>query len=190
MSKLDAVVVGAGVAGSSAAVELLSAGCRVALLHQPDHISAIESISPAAVRCFEKLSISTGCVLPEIIAWWGSEREARAAQTQARIVQRRGLADLMRMRAMEAGATVIERERLLNIERLHDDWQIECTGTSDYQCRLTARFLVDATGRASLIGRRVGEDNRRHVQGRESHLPTGQLVYCFERRRRGHAAQP
>src|SRR2546426_12124398 len=113
MTDFDALVVGSGVAGCATALELLSVGWEVGLLHQPDHLSAIESISPAAARYLERLSIQVGCDLSEVIAWWGSDRETRAMQPGARIVQRSTVADSLRGRAVACGAVVFESGGLL-----------------------------------------------------------------------------
>src|SRR5947207_10250201 len=126
MMDFYALVVGGGVAGCATNLELLSVGWSVGLLHQPDHLSAIESISPAADRYLERLSIQVGSDLSEVVAWWGSDRETRAMQPGARIVQRTTLADSLRRRAIGCGAVVIEHGRLLCIERSRDAWQIEC----------------------------------------------------------------
>jgi len=149
--KVDALIIGGGVAGCATAIELLSVGWSVALLHQPDRWSAIESISTAAARYLGRLSIQVGADLSEVVAWWGSDQEVRARQVGARIVQRSILADSLRGRAIEWGAIAIEGEKLLRIERSRDTWRIRCEHRS-----LIAKYLIDATGRASLVGRRLG----------------------------------
>jgi 2-polyprenyl-6-methoxyphenol hydroxylase-like FAD-dependent oxidoreductase len=156
MTDFDALVVGGGVAGCATALELLSVGWAVGLLHQPEHLPAIESISPAAARYLERLSIQVGRDLSEVVAWWGSDRETHAIQPGARIVERSTLADSLRGRAMECGAVVIGGWRLLRIQRSRDAWQLECHPVRGDQPTLTAKYLIDATGRASLIGRRLG----------------------------------
>lgn len=156
MTEYDALVVGAGVAGSATALELLSAGWRVGILHQHDKVSAIESLSPSAARSLQRLSIQTGSALTEIIAWWGSEREARAIQSDARIVLRSALADAVRGRAIERGAVVIEGRKLPCIERYREGWLVTCEAERGSTHRLTVKYLIDGTGRASAIGRRLG----------------------------------
>ena len=156
MTDFDALVVGGGVAGCATALELLSVGWGVGLLHQAEHVPAIESISPAAARYLERLSIQVGCDLSEVVAWWGSDRETHAIQPGARIVERSILAESLRRRAIECGAVVIESGRLLRIERSGDAWEIGCQLIREDLRTLTAKYLIDATGRASLIGRRLG----------------------------------
>jgi 2-polyprenyl-6-methoxyphenol hydroxylase-like FAD-dependent oxidoreductase len=161
MTEFDALIIGGGVAGCATAIELLSIGWSVALLHQPDRWSAIESISPAAARYLGRLSIQVGVDLSEVVAWWGSDPEARARQVGARIVQRSILADSLRERAIEWGAIAIESEKLLRIERLGDTWRLQCEQLDRGSRSRTAKYLIDATGRASVIGRRLGA--QRHV---------------------------
>src|SRR5262245_5113870 len=156
MTEFDALVVGAGVAGCASALELVSAGWRVGILHQRDSVPAMESLSPAAVRYLNRLSIRIGFGLSVIVAWWGSEREARAVQRDAVIVQRRALADNLRVRAIEAGATVIEGGKLGCNERFSEGWRVIYEITLSDHRRLTVKYLVDGTGRASVIGRRLG----------------------------------
>jgi 2-polyprenyl-6-methoxyphenol hydroxylase-like FAD-dependent oxidoreductase len=160
MTDFDVIVVGGGVAGCATAIELLSGGWSVGLLHQPDYLSAIESISPAGARYLEGASTQVGSDLPEVVAWWGSDQEARAMQPGARIVQRRTLADSLRKRSIECRAVVIEEGRLLRVGRSYDAWRLEWEGIRRRDRILTAKYLIDATGRASLIGRRLGAQRR------------------------------
>ncbi len=156
MTDFDALVVGGGVAGCATALELLSIGWRVGLLYQPEHVPAIESISPAAARYLERLSIQVGCDLSEVVAWWGSDRETRAIQPGARIVERSILADALRRRSIDCGAVVIESGRLLRIKRSGDAWEIGCQLIREDLRTFIAKYLIDATGRTSLVGRRLG----------------------------------
>lgn len=156
MTNFDALVVGGGVAGCATALELLSVGWRVGLLYQREHVPAIESISPAAAQYLERLSIQVGVDLSEVVSWWGSDRETHAIQHGARIVERSMLADALRRGAIECGAVVIESGRLLRIERSGDAWKIGCQRTREDLRTFTAKYLIDATGRTSLIGRRLG----------------------------------
>lgn len=156
MTDFDAVVVGGGVAGCATALELLSVGWRVGLLYQREHVPAIESISPAAAHYLERLSIQVGAELSEVVAWWGSDRETHAIQHGARIVERSILADVLRRGAIECGAVVIESGRLLRIERSGEAWKIGCQRIREDLRTFTAKYLIDATGRTSLIGRRLG----------------------------------
>ena len=152
----DALVIGAGVAGCATTLELLSAGWRVAILHRRDNVSAMESLSPAAVSDLNKLSIRNESAFSEIVAWWGSEQEARATQLGAGIVRRSALADSLRARAIDGGARVIEIKKVSYIERFSDGWELAYELTPGDQRKLRAGYLIDGTGRASVIGRHLG----------------------------------
>ncbi len=156
MAEFDALVVGAGISGCATAIELMRAGWRVGMLHCLDRVSAVESLSPMAMRRLEALTIETASFLTEIVAWWGSDREVRAHHAGARTVQRTAVADALRSRAAEAGAVIIEQGKLNAIKRLCAGWELTFKTTSGCNRRLNARYLVDATGRASAVGKRVG----------------------------------
>jgi choline dehydrogenase-like flavoprotein len=156
MIAFDALVIGGGVAGCAAALELLSDGWRIGILHRRDDVTGIESLAPSAVHDMSRHSIQVGHVLPEIVAWWGSDRETRAAQSGARIVQRTLLANALRGRALERGAIIMDTARLLSIERSRKRWVLRVAARSASHLEITARYLVDGTGRASSIARRLG----------------------------------
>lgn len=155
-NEFDALVVGAGVAGCATALELLSTGWRVGILHRHDNVSGMESLPPEVASSLGALSIRVGSEFSEVVAWWGSERESRAIQPGGRIVERSALAGALRFRAIQRGATVIESVGHFSSERIHEGWGLEFELTRSGDRRLTARYLVDATGRASVIGRRLG----------------------------------
>ena len=155
-NEFDALVVGAGVAGCATALELLSAGWRVGILRQNDDVSGMESLPPEVASSLGALSIGVGSEFSEVVAWWGSERESRAIQPGGRIVERSALAGALRVHAIQRGATVIENVGHFSTGRIHDGWGLGFEPTRSGDRRLTARYLVDATGRASVIGRRLG----------------------------------
>lgn len=156
MTEFEALVVGSGIAGCATALELLSAGWRVGILPRDDDVSAIESLSPAAVCDLKRLSIRIESNLSEVVAWWGSEREARMTTPGAAVAQRRLLANSLRLRAIESGATVIKGGKLGSIERFRDGWWLAYERTGGDRCRLHVKYLVDGTGRAAVVGRRLG----------------------------------
>jgi flavin-dependent dehydrogenase len=162
--EFDALIVGSGVAGCATALELLSGGWRVGVLHRHDEVSAIESLPPQAVRKLEALSIRTGSALSEVVAWWGSEREAREIQPGARIARRTVLADAMRAQTINGGAIVIESGRLRSVEAFRGGWDVGYETTLGGHHWLKTKYLVDGTGRASVIGRRLGAQRIIHDQ--------------------------
>jgi len=155
MTRFDALVVGAGVAGCATALELLLARWHVGILRWHEDVPGIESLSPQVGHQLDALSIHAGSVCSELVAWWGSERPARTIYSGARIVERQALAQALRVRAIENGAAVING-RLLNIEQFENGWSLVCENPDGDNRRITAKYLVDATGRASVVGRRLG----------------------------------
>ena len=78
--RFDIIIVGAGMAGSSSAIALARAGCRVLLLDRetfPRHKACGEGIMPQGVATLERLG-----VLPEILARGG--RPARGLRLRSR----------------------------------------------------------------------------------------------------------
>jgi 2-polyprenyl-6-methoxyphenol hydroxylase-like FAD-dependent oxidoreductase len=164
MTDFEILVVGGGVAGCATAIELLSAGWRVGILHKGDDVSAIESLSPGAVCDLRRLAIRTESNLSEVVAWWGSDRQTRAVTPGAAIVHRCLLTNNLRLHAIEGGAIVIENAKLLSIERFRTGWKLVHALPDGGHRRFSARCLIDATGRSSAIGRRLGAQRVTHDQ--------------------------
>src|SRR5712664_2984327 len=156
MTDFDVVIAGGGVAGCAAAIELGSAGWRVGLLHKRDNVTRVESLSPSAVQDLNKLSVDMGQSISEVVAWWGSEHEKRATYPHARVVERSILAEALRTRAVEEGATEQEIGGHLSIDRQGDRWCLGWEAPKSGQHRFTTAYLVDATGRAGVVARRLG----------------------------------
>jgi flavin-dependent dehydrogenase len=156
MTDYDVVIIGGGVAGSAATIELRLAGWRVGLFHKSDNLTRVESLSPAAVQSLTKLSIDVGQGISEVVAWWGSEHEKRTPYPHARVVERRVLADTLRTRAVQQGATEQEIRGCLSIERQSGQWRLACETPESAKLRVTAAYLVDATGLTAVVARRLG----------------------------------
>jgi len=158
VTEFDVLIVGAGIAGCATALELRSRGWRVGVLHQPQHACSFESLSPGAVRVLREWSIDAGCDISDVVAWWGSDQEKHAAHPGARVAQRNILADSLRKRTIEQGAVVYGSGSVLHTERVLDLWRIEYEAEGARDPRLRSRFLVDATGRRAVVGRRLGAE--------------------------------
>ena len=68
----------------------------------------------------------------------------------------RALADV----AVAAGADLVADARLVALARATDGWRARVAAEARPEAQVAARFLVDATGRAASIGRRLGGARR------------------------------
>lgn len=153
---LDAVVIGAGVAGCAAALELFSSGRRVAVLHREDETPGHESLSPEAARRLDTLSVSGGSPFSEVIAWWGSDAPSRMSCQGARIIQRASMAREFRLKLIGEGISLLECGSPVVFKRQRGSWEINYEAKSGEGCIMRSRCLVDATGRACAVGRSLG----------------------------------
>src|SRR5580704_2959744 len=100
---VDVAVLGAGVAGSAAALELLAQGCTVALLHRYDPVARFESLSIAASSALERYGIEPGTPIDTVHASWGSSEVRSARHPGARVAERQAIAVMLRDLAAKRG---------------------------------------------------------------------------------------
>jgi flavin-dependent dehydrogenase len=168
-NRVDVVVLGGGPAGAATALALRHRGCSVAVVERSDYTNLrIGETLPPAVRqplvslgvweqfLADKHSPSFG-----IQSAWGQtdlyENDFIFNPHGSGWHVDRSRFDAMLARsAEEAGAKLYQRARLLACaETAADDWQIEI-GCEDRRHSVRARFVIDATGRASAFARRQG----------------------------------
>jgi len=156
MSDFDVVVAGAGVAGTATALQIHTLGLRVAVLGRPDIPAGYESLAPAAVHMLTSMSIG-GCVpLPEIVAWWGDTGEHHVHLPDARVVEKKLLVESLRERAAEVGIKQFTLTGRFELQRADGLWCLRDSHALQGGATLRSTYLVDATGRASVIGRYLG----------------------------------
>ena len=162
----DAVVVGAGPAGCTAAILLAEAGWRVVVFGRPpaDGNRIGESLSPGAPALLERLGLRArflddGHLLchANASAWGGPELTWHDFLSDPRgpgfHIDRARFEALLRARAAEAGARLVAAEAPRAAAREAGSWHLAAAGALP---PITARYLVDASGRAACLARTLG----------------------------------
>ena len=165
MPDTDVAVIGAGPAGAVAACLLARAGRRVLLLDPGfSGIKPGDALPGAAGRLFRacELSLPSDAHRPlggNISVWGGPEpvhRDFLAEPNGAgwRLDRRAFEAELIA--AAEAAGATFRPDAVRGAEREGDLWRVKLRAGGS----LVARWLIDATGRAALVARKLGA--RRH----------------------------
>ena len=175
----DAVVVGAGPAGSTAAAEIAQGGFRVLLLEEhaeigiPLHCSGL--VTP---RTLEEAGVGLDLVLNHVVgahvyAPSGRTLSLGDGQTRALVIDRVGLDRVLVARAQERGAELVTRARVIGVE--HDGAGIKVRVDRESASTVVrARLLVGADGASSRVARVLGMDGPAevvHALGAEGILP-------------------
>ncbi|HUT50527.1 MAG TPA: NAD(P)/FAD-dependent oxidoreductase [Alphaproteobacteria bacterium] len=171
------VVVGGGPAGSTASTLLSDQGWNVALVEKDKHprFHIGESLLPWNLPIFERLSVldevrKIGVVKNGIDFSVPSDesgisfafRDARAPTPPSAFqVKRSDLDELLLRNAAKHGVHVVEETRVTQLDLDHPDAVIvDTAGPNDTAARWTARFVVDASGRDTLLGRALSLKER------------------------------
>lgn len=165
MKMLDAVIVGAGPAGSAAAMGLAQRGFRVALVDRarfPRDKPCGDYCDPGAERILHDI----GC-LDDVLAAGASPISTMTVAAQdgngftaafpsgrGLLIPRRRLDAVLRNRAEQAGAQILEGFRA-------DGVRIEHDGANVVEARpgtraIAARLIIAADGMRSIVARRLG----------------------------------
>jgi flavin-dependent dehydrogenase len=200
MSDFDAIIVGGGPAGASAAIHLAASGARVLLAERerfPREKLCGEFISPECLEHFARLGVldrmedGGGARVSETVfyapsgrsvavpsAWFGG---AHGARGDALGLSRAEMDERLLERAREAGVEVLEETTLAGViiegarlrgVRLHTADGAANGGVREFRARVT----LDATGRQRAVARRAQrelssrEKTRAHLVAFKAHL--------------------
>lgn len=156
--RLDALVIGGGLAGASAAIELARAGARVAIVERaacPHDKVCGEFLSCEAVDDLLALGVDVlrlGGIRTELVRATGRVGRCEAALPFPAVsLTRRALDEALLSRAEEAGALVLRGRTAEGIVRSPAGWCAEVTGP-ERSYALEARDIFLATGKHDLRG--------------------------------------
>lgn len=169
----DAVVIGGGPAGSTAAHYLSKAGKRVVLLEKDPfprfHIG--ESLLPYNRRIFDELGVWDTLVASGFPRKWGAQfhtsngaqkaafdfRAGRFNRYQDALQVERSRFDHLLLQASErAGTSVRQGWQVTRLSETKGGFGVECRRPDQTMESLRARFVVDASGRSNFSGNQEG----------------------------------
>lgn len=164
----DVLILGGGSAGAAAAIVLARRGFSVAVLERScyDGERVGETLPPDVAPLLHRLGIWDGfkrdghLPSPGIVSVWGDEKAYENdfifnPYGNGWHLDRRRFDESLAQEAAKAGAEVLCKARPVDCKKERDSWQV-LVETSRGQIAMTARRLVDATGRASWLGLRQG----------------------------------
>jgi flavin-dependent dehydrogenase len=178
----DVLIIGGGPAGSSAAITLAQRGYDVTLLEKAHHprFHIGESLLPANLPLFERLGVAEAIAAigmqkfgAEFVSPWHGRGETfefceawNKSLPFAYHVRRSEFDEILIRRAAACGTRVIEGCRAREFELLPDGAGVRVHAEHDDGRKETwqARYLIDASGRDTLLGNKLGfkQRNPRH----------------------------
>lgn len=174
-SRAHVVVVGGGPAGAATALSLVARGVPCTLLEASESIprKVGETVPPGLASVLERLALDGLLREPAHLVCHGNEYVWGDAEPVARHflshpignawhLDRRAFEEDLRKAARCRGVDWRCGSRVLGTARNRaDGWRLAIAEGGEER-EIAARFVVDATGRASRIARLLGERRRRH----------------------------
>jgi geranylgeranyl reductase family protein len=185
VERFDAIVVGAGPAGSTAALRLARAGARVLLLDRERFPRDKPCGGGLTERAVKQLPVSVDPVVEEVVDRFelGFRYRTRFERGGERplvlMTQRRRLDTHLAERAAEAGADFRDGLRATSLELGERDATVRFDGTA-----ARAEVVIGADGVSGLTARALGFGQRRHGVALEGNVS---YVHAREDRWRGRA---
>ncbi len=175
-AEFDVLIAGAGPAGATAGLALAGAGYRTCLLeagaYEEERVG--ETVAPQVEPILDEMGLGEefreaghGSATVARSAWVGEELRVRTVAEDAAgglwlHLDRRRFDGWLADAAGRAGATVLGRWGLAGLERDGDGWGVDAAGANGEHRRVSARFLIDATGRRRRIATRLRARRIRH----------------------------
>jgi geranylgeranyl reductase family protein len=185
VERFDAVVVGAGPAGSTAAYRLARAGARVLLLDRERFPRDKPCGGGLTCRAVRQLPVSVDPVVEDVVDRfelgfrYGSRFERGGEGPLVLMTQRRRLDAHLAEAAVAAGAEFRDGVRATAVEREDRDVTVRFDGTA-----VSASVVIGADGANGLTSRALGLGGRRHGVALEGNVS---YVHTREERWRGRA---
>lgn len=155
MTEFEVIIVGGGIAGCVTAIHLRQTGVRVGLiLRQHEELRGYESLAPSAVLDLNALGIEEGDPLPTVIAWWGSDTPKQTQHKGARVIQRAVLCEVLQKQADACGVVRLTIDEPFTVQQNSGRWSLVLSSARTLV--MTAPYIVDATGRSSIVARSIG----------------------------------
>ena len=175
MERFDAIVVGAGPAGSTAAFRLARAGARVLLLDRERFPRDKPCGGGLTYRAVRQLPVPVDAVVEDVVERvelgfrYGRRFERRSDGPLVLMTQRRRLDAYLAEQAAAAGADFRDGVRAVGLELEDDGATVRFDGTA-----VSAPVVIGADGVNGLTARALGLlENRRHGVALEGNVPYG-----------------
>src|SRR5262249_46737854 len=170
MRRVDAVVVGDGIAGSAAAIVLARSGVNVAFVREAGFrgVDLPETLSPAALPLLDKLGIDVKLVdrnfarITSRLSRWGRGPIRRddmlPRATAPLLLGKSGLRALLWSKLKELDCVELLVKQVEGVDTLGGEMVLRLRAADEPA--ILGRMIIDATGRSSTVTSRLGVRRR------------------------------